>query len=111
MQETSDRADTALTIKQRKALLALYNKDSEAFSASAKHLGRTNLIYQSTDIGKSGPCVKTLNAFLTRNRSAQSRGRRTGKRWYGEAFVFTMCEPHYSGHNGKRRLTSLHRLP
>ena len=55
VQEACDRADPALTRGQKSALSALLNKHSEAFSASAKDLRRTNLIYHTIDIGDSGP--------------------------------------------------------
>ena len=55
MQEACDRADPALTREQKSALFALLNKNSEAFSASAEDLERTNLIYHTIDIGDSGP--------------------------------------------------------
>ena len=41
--------------EEKSALFALLNKHSEAFSASAEDLGRTNLIYHTIDIGDSGP--------------------------------------------------------
>ena len=55
VQEACDRADPALTRKQKSALFALLNKHSEAFSASAEDLERTNLISHTIDIGYSGP--------------------------------------------------------
>ena len=55
VQEACHRADPALTREQKSALFALLTKHSEAFSASAQDLGRTNLIYHTIDIGDSGP--------------------------------------------------------
>ena len=55
VQEACDRADPALTREQKSTLFAFLNKHSEAFSASAEDLGRTNLIYYTIDIGDSGP--------------------------------------------------------
>ena len=45
---------TLHTAELKSALFALLNKHSEAFSPSAEDLGRTNLIYHTIDIGKSG---------------------------------------------------------
>ena len=55
VQEACDRADPALTREQKSALFALLNKHSEAFSASAGDLERTNLIYHTIEIGDRGP--------------------------------------------------------
>ena len=54
VQEACNRADPALTKEQKSALFALLNKHSEAFSASAEDLRRTNLIYDTIDIGDNG---------------------------------------------------------
>ena len=58
VQKACDRADPALTRNQKSALYSLLNKHSEAFSASAEDLGRTNLITQSTS-ATVVLCVKT----------------------------------------------------
>ena len=42
------------------ALFVLLNKHSEAFSASAEDLGRTNLIYHTIDIGDSSPVLQGM---------------------------------------------------
>ena len=55
VQDACDRADPALTREQKSALFTLLNKHIEAFLASAEDLGRTNLIYNTIDIGDSGP--------------------------------------------------------
>ena len=55
LKETCDRADPALTAKKKSPLFGLRNKQSEAFSASAEELGRTNIIYHTINIGDSGP--------------------------------------------------------
>ena len=60
MQEACDRPDPALTREQKSALFALLNKHSEAFSARAEDLRRTNLIYHTIDIGDNDPVRQSM---------------------------------------------------
>ena len=110
VQEACDRADPALT-KQKSALFALLNKHSEAFSASAEDLKRTNLIYHTIDISDSGPVrqgmrripheqIEVLKAEVDNLQSAR--------------MVEPACSPFASPTilaNKKQKLASLHRLP
>ena len=75
VQEACDRADPLHTREQKSALFALLNEHSEAFSANAEDLGRTNLIYHTIDIGYVVLCVRALGAFLT------SKSECSKKRW------------------------------